>query len=85
MKGDWRLKAPRDIRATATTKGYITKPKFHEYGLHFIKHLKFDGMTDRCNLLIVNGSETRLYNLHLYEAMSANNNSITHLLLAAGP
>ena len=32
MKGDCRFKAPSDIRATATTKGYITKPKFTGYG-----------------------------------------------------
>ena len=33
----WRLKAPGDIQLSATTKGYITKSRFHQYGVHFIK------------------------------------------------
>ena len=32
----WQLKAPGDIKIAATERGYITKSKFHKYGLHFV-------------------------------------------------
>ena len=43
----WKLKAPGDIKIAATPKGYITKSRFHEYGLHFIKYLKQMGLADK--------------------------------------
>ena len=39
----WRMKAPGDILLSATMKGYITKSRFHQYGVHFIKFLKHEG------------------------------------------
>ena len=57
----------------ATEKGYITKSRFHEYGLSFIKYLKANGLVDKTNLLILDGHKSHLYNLPLYEAMRANN------------
>ena len=68
----WHMKAPGDILLSATTKGYITKSRFHQYGLHFIKFLKHEGLANRKNLLIVYGHKSHLYNLPFYEAMQAN-------------
>ena len=64
VQDSWKIKAPGDVQLGATTKGYITKSKFHQYGLHFIKYLK--------NLLINDGHKSHLYNLPFYEAMRAN-------------
>ena len=68
----WRLKAPGDIQLSATTKGYITKSWFHQYGVHFIKFLKKEGLANRKNLLIVDRHKSHLYNLPFYKAMRAN-------------
>ena len=68
----WRLKAPGDIQLSATTKGYITKSRFHQYGVHFIKFLKKEGLANRKNLLIVDRHKSHSYNLPFYEAMRAN-------------
>ena len=68
----WRMKAPGEIQLSATTKGYITKSRFHQYGVHFIKFLKHEGLANRKNLLIVDGHKSHLYNLPFYEAMRAN-------------
>ena len=68
----WCMKAPGDILLSATTKGYITKSRFHQYGEHFIKFLKHEGLANRKNLLIVDGHKSHLYNLPFYEAMRAN-------------
>ena len=67
------LKKPGDMRLAATTKGYITKAKFHEFGLHFIKYVKTNCMLGRKNLLIVDGHKSHLYNLPFYELMRVNN------------
>ena len=68
----WHMKAPRDILLSATTKGYIRKSHFHQYGVPFIKFLKHEGLVNRKNLLIVNSHKSHLYNLPFYEAMRAN-------------
>ena len=57
----WKLKAPGDIKIAATPKGYITKSRFHEYGLHFVKYLKQMGLADKKHLLIVDGHKSHLY------------------------
>ena len=69
----WQLKAPGNMKIVATERGYITKSKFHEYGLHFVKFLKANGLADKTNLLIIDGHKSNLYNLPLYEAMRVNN------------
>ena len=72
VQDTWHLKKPGDMRLAATTKGYITKAKFHEYGLRFIKYLKTNCMLGRKHLLIVDGHKSHLYNLPFYELMRAN-------------
>ena len=69
----WQLKAPGNMKIAATERGYIMKSKFHEYGLHFVKFLKANGLADKTNLLIIDRHKSHLYNLPLYEAMRANN------------
>ena len=59
----WRLKAPGNMKLAATERGYITKSKFHEYSLHFVKFLKAHGLADKTNLLIIDGHKSHLYNL----------------------
>ena len=73
VQDSWRIKQPGDMRLAATTKGYITKAKFHEYGLRFVKYLKQNGLVGTTNLLIVDGHKSHLYNLPFYECMQANN------------
>ena len=68
------------MKLTATERGYITKSKFHQYGLHFVKFLKAHGLADKTNLLIINGHKSHLYNLPFYEAMRANNIEILTIL-----
>ena len=72
VQDTWKLKAPGDIKIVATQKGYITKSRFHEYGIHFIKYLKKIGLADRNHLLIVDGHKSHLYNLPFYKAMRSN-------------
>ena len=66
------MKAPGDILLSATMKGYIMKSRFHQYGVHFIKFLKYEGLANRKNLLIIDGHKSHLYNLPFYETMRAN-------------
>ena len=73
MQDTWKIKSPGNIHISATIKGYITKSKFHEYGLKFIKYLKDNGLANQKNLLIVDRHESHLYNLPFYEAMTSNN------------
>ena len=76
----WQIKAPGNMKITATERGYIMKSKFHEYSLHFVKFLKANGLVDKTNLLIIDGHKSHLYNLSLYEAMRANNIEILTIL-----
>ena len=76
----WQLKARGNMKITATERGYITKSKFHEYGLHLVKFLKANRLVDKTNLLIIDGHKSHLYNLPLYEAMRANNIEILTIL-----
>ena len=69
VQDTWCLKKPGEMRLAATTKGYITNAKFHEYGLRFIKYLKTNCMLGRKHLLIVDGHKSHLYNLPFYELM----------------
>lgn len=73
VQESWKIKAPGDVRLAATTKGYITKSRFHEYGIRFIRYLKQHGLADRPNLLIIDGHKSHVYNLPFYTTMRDNN------------
>ena len=80
MQDTWKIKSPGNIRISATTKGYITKSKFHEYILKFIKYLKDNGLANQKKLLIVDGHKSHLYNLPFYKAMISNNIEVLTIL-----
>ena len=89
VQDSWKVKAPGNVIVSATSKGYITKSRFHEYGLCFIHYLKSRGMAYRPNLLIIDAHKSHVYNLPFYEAMRNNNIEIltipphtSHLLQA---
>ena len=44
VQDSWKVKAPGNVTVSATSKGYITQSRFHEYGLRFIRYLKSNGM-----------------------------------------
>ena len=73
VQPNWLTKAPGDVRVAATTRGYITKAKFHEYGLRFVRFLRQKNLNDRPHLLIVDSHSSHLYNLPFYQVMKANN------------
>ena len=39
VQREWATNMPISVRLAATTKGYITKHKFHEYTVSFVKYL----------------------------------------------
>ena len=73
MQDTWKIKSPGNICISVTTKGYITKSKFHKYGLKFIRYLKQNRLANQKNLLIVDRHKSHLYNLPFYEAMISYN------------
>ena len=60
------------MKLATTERGYITKSKFHEYGITFIKYLKTNGLADKPNRLIIDGHKSHLHNLPFYNAMRVN-------------
>ena len=73
VQENWIRKTPGDVRVAATTRGYITKAKFHEYGLRFARYLRQQELNDRPHMLIVDSHNSHLYNLPFYQVMKANN------------
>ena len=73
VQENWVRKAPGDVRVAATSRGYITKAKFHEYGLRFVRYLKHQDLNNRPHMLIVDSHSSHLYNLPFYQVMKANN------------
>ena len=65
VQENWVRKAPGDVRVAATSRGYITKAKFHEYGLRFARYLKHQDLNDRPHMLIVDSHSSHLYNLYI--------------------
>ena len=57
----------------ATMKGYITKTKFHQYGVHFIKYLNLFNLLNKPNLLITDSHKLHVYNMVFYEEMKEHN------------
>ena len=60
VQENWVRKAPGDVRVAATTRGYITKAKFHEYGLRFACYLRQQELNDRPHMLIVDSHSSHL-------------------------
>ena len=66
VQRDWATNMPISCMLAATNKGYITKAKFHEYGVHFVKYLDFLGQP---NLLILDSHKSHIYNVAFYDEM----------------
>ena len=73
VQENWVRKAPGDVWVAATSQGYITKTKFHKYGLRFTHYLRQQELNDRPHLLIVDSHSSHLYNLPFYQVMKENN------------
>ena len=46
VQREWATNMPVSVKLAATTKGYITQPKFHKYGIIFMKYLALFGLLD---------------------------------------
>ena len=69
----WMNDAPIGWCIAATTKGYIMKHKFHEYGIRFVWYMKTHGLLDQPHLLIVDSHKSHVYNVAFFEEMLENN------------
>ena len=69
----WTWDVPVGVRVAATSKGYITKQKFHEYGVQFVCWLKTYFLLDRPHLLIIDSHKSHIYNVAFFDCMKANN------------
>ena len=67
------LTNPQGARVAATTNGYITKSKFHEYAIRFVLFLKRNGLMDRTHLLIIDSHKSHVYNYPFLQYMLSNN------------
>ena len=68
----WTNDAPVGWHIAATTKGYITKHKFHEYGICFVHFLKTQHLLGQ-KLLIIDSHKSHMYNVAFFEEMLENN------------
>ena len=69
----WVCDAPIGVCVAATTKGYITKAKFHEYGIRFVRFLKSHKLLNRHHILFIDSHKSHVYNLPFFEEMLENN------------
>ena len=69
----WLTNKPLGVKVGATSKGYITKGKFHLYGVHFVKYLRQIGLLGRPHLLIIDSHSSHVYNVDFFEEMRAHN------------
>ena len=69
----WVCDAPVSVHVAATTKGYITKVKFHEYGIRFVRFLKSHKLLNRPHILLIDSHKSHVYNLPFFEEMLENN------------
>ena len=60
-----------------TSKGYITKSKFHKDGITFVKYLNDISQLDWNLLLIIDSHKSHVYNLAFFDEMWENNINIT--------
>ena len=69
----WTKDAPVGWHIAATMKGYITKHKFHEYGICFVHFLNMHNLLNQEHLLIVDSHKSHVYNVAFFEEMLENN------------
>ena len=73
VQRNWVDGMPANMKLAATSKGYITKEKFHEYGIRFVKYLSDIGRLDQTHLLIIDSHKSHVYNMAFFDEMRENN------------
>ena len=73
VQTQWTWDAPVGACIAATSKGYITKQKFHEYGIRFVRWLKTHRKLEKPHLLIIDSHKSHVYNVAFFDCMKANN------------
>ena len=73
VQANWSVGMPHFVKFAATSKGYITKNKFHQYGIRFVQYLAQIGKLDRTHILIIDSHRSHVYNLPFFEEMRENN------------
>ena len=73
VQRDWSTNMPISVTLAATMKGYITKAKFHQYSVNFIKYLDLFKLLNKPNLLIIDLHKLHVYNIAFYEEMKEHN------------
>ena len=73
MQANWSDGMPHCIKLAATSKGYITKHQFHQYGIHFVQYLAKISKLDHTHLLIINSHKSPVCKLAIFEEMRENN------------
>ena len=68
---------PVGVHIATTSKGYITKQKFHKFGVRFIWYLKTHRMLDKPHLLIIDSHKSHIYNVVFFDYIKANNIHVT--------
>ena len=71
---------PHFVKLAVTSKGYITKHQFHQYGICFVQYLAQIGKLDRPHLLIIDSHKSHMYNLAFFEEMRENNIHVMTIL-----
>ena len=69
VQAAWLQDCPVGVRVGATSKGYITKEKFLEYGVRFIQYLRSHKLLDRKHLLIIDSHKSHVYNVAFFDLM----------------
>ena len=67
VQANWSVGMPHFVKLAATSKGYITKNKFHQYGICFVQYLAQIGKLDRTHILIIDSHKSHVYNLPFFE------------------
>ena len=62
----WLQDCPVGVRVAATSKGYIMKEKFLEYGVRLIQYLHCHKLLDRKHLLIIDSHKSHVYNVAFF-------------------
>ena len=63
VQQNWADGMPANMKLAATSKGYIMKEKFHEYGIRFVKYLSDIGRLDQTHLLIIDSHKSHVYHM----------------------
>ena len=73
VQANWSDSMSHFIKLAATSKGYILKHQFYQYGIHFVQYLAKISHLDHPHLLIIDSHKSHIYNLAFFEEMKENN------------